>query len=89
MSVREAMLTISDAEFRNWQAYDRISPIGMERLDVLTAMLRATIAQVNGKKGKQYKVSKFMPQWKRKSRTQSPAEMEMILTKVAKAHNNT
>lgn len=87
MSVREAMLTITDTEFRNWQAFDRISPIGTERLDNLFALVATVIAQVNAKKGKTFKIEDFIPEWNA-SGTQSGEDMEKLLMGHAKMYNN-
>lgn len=44
MSVREAQAKIDAPEFRDWQAYDELSPIGPEREDLRAASICHTIA---------------------------------------------
>lgn len=51
-------------EFSEWLAYDRIDPIGPERVDYSLAMVASVIANVNRPKGKSpYKVEAFKPRY--------------------------
>ena len=44
MSVKQCQREIDSNEFSEWMAYDEISPIGDERLDILAADVRYSIA---------------------------------------------
>ncbi|MFF2774862.1 hypothetical protein ACFVU3_08125 [Streptomyces sp. NPDC058052] len=70
MPVGELLARISSAELTEWAAYERIAgPIGPDRLDALTALQTAVIA--NGSRGKNqrpFTPSDFMPQWGGKPR---------------------
>lgn len=64
LSVREAQEKISPDEFRGWLAFDRIEPIGLERFDVLFAILASTFANCHLGKGQSaYKLKDFLPNW--------------------------
>lgn len=76
MTVREAMLKVSDDEFNWWRAYDRVQPIGGKRFDNLNAILCTVIASANSS-SKKYKVEDFMPRWG-ESGKKTGAEMEAM-----------
>lgn len=61
-SVAETQANISSREFSDWLAYDRLSPIGPERLDQLFAYLAWIIVRTMGG-GKRAKVSDMVPIW--------------------------
>ncbi len=63
--------------FYEWQAYNRLSPIGAWRGDWQAAMVAAVIANSRrGKNGRKYRVNDFMPGWNKmgKQTTQTPKE---------------
>ena len=71
-----------------WEAYDRLEPIGEWRGDFRMAVLAATITNlfisVYGKKGttKHVKVEDFMPDWNRRfgrENIQTAEEMKNVL----------
>jgi hypothetical protein len=64
MPVAEAQRRVSSSEFVEWLAYDRISPWGPERGDVLAAMVAWTTASVgHSGKGRRPKLRDFIPRW--------------------------
>jgi len=50
---------MSSQEFTQWIAYNNLDPIGDVRQDYNAALIARTIAQVNAKKGKVYKLEDF------------------------------
>jgi hypothetical protein len=88
MTVKEAMLKVSDYEFKMWYAYNKLSPIGLERFDLLFAMVCTTIAQVNAGKGKRYTVEDFMPKWNGESKKMTGKQMEDMLMAYTKVRNS-
>lgn len=67
--------------FYEWQAYNRLSPIGAWRGDWQAAMIAAVIANSRrGKNGRRYRVNDFMPKWaKPTTKTQTPQEFYQSL----------
>ena len=65
MTVGELLARVDSRELTEWEAYERVSgPLGGERIDHLSAMLQATIANANRGKGqKVYEPEAFMPKW--------------------------
>ena len=55
----EAQRWISSREFAEWQAFDRISPIGDIRSDWQAALIASTVARVFGSKGK-HRIDDFL-----------------------------
>jgi len=51
MTLEEMMERMSADEFAHWVAYDKLDPIGAERLDFLAARLEATLINQWLKKG--------------------------------------
>ena len=89
MSVREAMLSISDEELKGWMAYNRIHPISRERFDYLNAMQCYFLIKVNSKPNAKIDLADFMPDWNgEKSKPRTSDEIEKSLTGFIKAHNN-
>ena len=53
---------MSVREFQRWIAFDRISPIGDERIDLLFGILVSTMVNLQPRKdGKTYRPVDFMP----------------------------
>lgn len=77
-----------------WEAYDKLDPIGTWREDFRMAYLASLITNltisVNGKKGtKLTKPIEFMPDWSgsHEKGRQTAEEMKEILLALAKTHN--
>lgn len=63
-TVAELESTISVEEMASWYAFDRLSPLGDERQDVLFAALTVNVLAAAGAKrtgGGQFRVQDFMP----------------------------
>jgi hypothetical protein len=80
---------LSLKQIQEWEAYDKLDPIGTWREDFRMAYLSSTITNlaisVHGKKGaKLTNTIDFMPDWMRdvnaEAEKQSPEEMKLILT---------
>jgi hypothetical protein len=67
----DAMLArMPNRVFKEWVAFAEVEPFGEERADMRAAIVAATIANVNRKKGKApYKVRDFMPVFERRRQT--------------------
>ena len=79
MSVRRAQEEIDEDEFRWWMVYNRMSPIGRDRIDYGFAQVSSTIANVNRAKGqKPYHAKDFMPQYGSKPK-QTIEQMKQLL----------
>lgn len=86
---------LTSAQLSEWEAYDRLDPIGKWRDDYSFAVLNALIVNIVNKlygkgKGKQYTPNDFMPNWsgeKKSVRTQSVEEMKQSLLNIAKIAN--
>lgn len=74
MTVGELLRRIDSRELTAWAAYERVAgPLGPERLDILAAIIAATIANANRtKKGKAFKPADFMPNWGQATRAAQP-----------------
>jgi hypothetical protein len=89
---------LTSVQISEWEAYDKIDPIGTWRDDFRMANLAAIITNIvnclYSKKGSQPKLTTpldFMPDWsndkKEVSIKQSPEEMKEFLLRFAKIHN--
>ena len=83
---------MTSAELTEWEAFDRINPIGPERIELMIGTLCAVAGSITSKKG--LDPSKFIPDYEKafeksleEGRKQSPAEMKQVLLTVAEAHN--
>ena len=54
---------MDERERAEWIAYDRLDPIGQQRGDLNAAIIAHTVASVFCGKGRQPRVSDFMPDW--------------------------
>ena len=92
MSVKQAKREIDSPEFTDWIAYDRLEPIGPERILDAMALVCCVVMAAQGhekSKGKPFELSDFMLQYGKeaKSRQQSPQEMIAKLTQFAQFQN--
>ena len=89
---------ITSAQLSEWEAYDKIDPVGDWRADYRMAFLAAVITNMfrwaHGKKGtKMMEVIDFMPQWDeevgkgKELPTQSIEDMKKALYSIAKTQN--
>ena len=87
---------LSSFQISEWEAFDRVDPIGSWREDFRMAFTAAVLTNltiaVNGKKGaKLSSPIDFMPKWDsdgvKEIKRQTPEEMKEILTAIAKDHN--
>jgi len=89
---------LTSVQISEWEAYDKIDPIGTWRDDFRMANLAAIITNIvnclYSKKGSQLKLTTpldFMPDWsndkKEVSIKQSPEEMKESLLRFVKIHN--
>ncbi len=65
-SVASGLAGMSSRELSEWQAFARREPIGLRRLDYLTAMIVAAIYNVNRdtrKHRKPFEIERFLPEW--------------------------
>lgn len=61
---------MSSAEFAEWIAFDRLSPIGPERADLRAGIIASTVANVQrGKSDRALSVQDFMPTFDRAAET--------------------
>lgn len=88
------MEQLTSAQLSEWEAYDRLDPIGQSRDDFRMAKLASVIAnaviQVHGKKGAKLTVPKdFMPEWdvEKLKRQQTVEEMKQAMLAIASAQN--
>ena len=91
------MDNLTSAQISEWQAYDRIDPIGKWRDDFNTASIESLLINVvnklYAKKGSTPKVTTaidFMPNWsgeKEEPKVQSVEEMKRTLLSIAQQHN--
>lgn len=74
---------MTSAELTEWMAYEQISgPLGPERIDVLSSILAATVANTARGKGQRAKEpSDFMPKWDQHAGT-AGGDWEQMLTTV-------
>ena len=88
MSVREAMLSISDEELKGWMAYNRIHPISRDRYDYLNAMQCFLMVKMNSKQNAKINLEDYMPDWNgSKNAPKTSDEIEKSLTSFFKSHN--
>lgn len=88
--VAEAQERVSSREFAEWIAYDRISPIGPKRLDlvVANAAMRIAAAAYQGKQSRRFTVQEFLPPWtKRGIPAPSGAELRAKALAFARQYN--
>lgn len=86
MSIRQVQQNVDSAEFSEWIAYCNIEPFGEERADLRSAIVASTIANCNRKANKQaFKVSDFMPMFKRSPIQKSWKSMKAMLSPLAKS----
>jgi hypothetical protein len=88
-SLREVMARVDSQEFTEWQAYDRLEPIGEGRLNLILAGLASMTANINRDREARpepFEVEDFIPYHMRApappAREATPAEvaaMEMRL----------
>ena len=86
---------ITSAQLSEWEAYDKIDPIGSWREDyriaVLDALIVNIVSKLYAKKGstpKEVLPTDFMPNWtgeKRIERKQSVSDMKQVLMSIAAA----
>lgn len=81
-------------QLAEWEAFDKIDPIGDWRGDyhaaLLSSVLTNLVIQVHGKSGaKLTELMDFMPNWdgEKTERGQSPSEMKSILMALVKKQN--
>jgi hypothetical protein len=60
-TVAELMETLSARELQQWQAFDRINPIGDERIDLLIGIMTASLINSQPGRKRKFKASDFMP----------------------------
>ena len=63
MSVARAQQEVSSREFAEWQAYDRLDPIGDERADIAAGIVASVVANTNRderKRAEPFKPGDFM-----------------------------
>ncbi|MGH3599815.1 MAG: phage tail assembly protein T [Pseudonocardiaceae bacterium] len=71
---------MSAAEVTEWQAYEQVAgPLGGERLDLLMAVLAATVANSAGSKRKM-KPADFIPKWDRSRGQTWQEQLAMVKT---------
>jgi hypothetical protein len=84
MPVAICQQTISSAEFAEWMAFDKISPISVgDKLDVLFARSDALFAEAHRDRKKRstpYQVADFLPVWARPKQPQ-PGDPDALLRK--------
>ena len=86
---------LSAKQIQEWEAFDRVQPIGGKRLDFYFAFLMTSIhnlaISVHGKKGaKQFEFEDFIPNWvgtKEEPKVMSSGEMKQWWKGFAKKHN--
>jgi hypothetical protein len=86
-SVRECQDTIDSREFSEWMAFYQLEPFGPERLDVGSAIVAATIANVHrGRAARAFKPGDFLPEFGPPKR-QTQEQMAQVFGQFAEAHN--
>jgi len=84
-------------QLAEWEAYDKIEPIGTSKYDwyrtgLLASVITNLVSAIFGKKGSRKSASPedFVPDWARvdkRVRRQSVEEMKMVMMSFAKVHN--
>jgi hypothetical protein len=88
MTVSELDLRLSSYELTEWMLYEKITgPLGRKRQDIQTAMICATLVNVNrGKRGTKAKISDFIiPYEKHRSNRQNPQEILRTVKSITKS----
>ena len=65
-TLEECMDRVSAPEFYWWRAFDKISPIGDRRMEIMLAQIAQVLAEVNRnkkKRSKPWQVDDFIPNW--------------------------
>lgn len=82
---------LTSTQLSEWEAYNRLEPIGRYRDDYRTALLCAVVANITRKKGtKLATIDDFMLNWdteQPKKRKQSLSEMKTILLTIKQHYN--
>ena len=81
---------MSSSDFTEYMAYNQISPGGLERFDILTAMICCTVANLLKDKGRTFEIKDFKIDWGADSVERKPVGWKMIKTKLkawADRHN--
>lgn len=87
---------LTSAQLSEWEAYDKLDPIGTWRDDYrmayLASMITNLVISIHGKKGAKHTVPlDYMPKWDAEKesivRKQTPEEMKELLLDLAKMHN--
>lgn len=88
------MEQLTSAQLSEWEAYDRLDPIGQGRGDFRMAKLASVIMnaviQMHGKRGAKLTSPKeFMPEWdaEKLRRQQTVEEMKQAMMSIASAQN--
>tara|TARA_R110002020_G_scaffold451901_1_gene666115 strand:- start:8713 stop:9003 length:291 start_codon:yes stop_codon:yes gene_type:complete len=65
MTVAECQSKVDAQEFASWIAYERIDPMGTERLEVMISQVSAQLANSKRtkKSDKLYEATDFIPKW--------------------------
>jgi hypothetical protein len=61
----ELAASITSKQFSEWMAFDRIEPIGEERIERMLALVCAVIANCHRTKGRKWQVKDFLPDYQR------------------------
>lgn len=90
MSVARAQREVSQREFLEWRALERIEPFGERRADLRAAMIACVTANAWRAKGvKAFEVDDFMLKFEEKEpRVASPAELKAKLRAYAASIRN-
>ena len=68
----ELLARISSRELTEWMQYYELEPFGEERADLHAAIVAATVANSNRRKGKRaFKPADFMPRFEKRDEPQS------------------
>jgi hypothetical protein len=77
-TIAELKEVMSSDEFTDWMAYYQISPFGDYRQDIQAALVASTIANANAPKGKVYKITDFMVNFKDASESRHMSGPEIM-----------
>lgn len=83
-TVAEWQAAMTTTEFRNWQAYDLLDPIGEDRADARHALLLYYVLRAMGGRPR---IEQLMPDFGKPFRQPDPAELEDRLMRWARMHN--
>lgn len=70
-TVYELTQRMTVAEFFDWMAFDRLSPIGDERADLHAGIVAYAAVMPHVRRGSSLKVSTFVPKWVKQSSEES------------------